>query len=69
MPAEIKADEYNNYIEDLLNILKAKMSAAQAKYQDNTDRNRLFTLILNVKDEVWLNAYNIRIKRPSRKLD
>ena len=69
MPAEIKANEYNSYMEDLLDVLKAEMSAAQAKYQDNADRNRLPAFILNIGDEVWLNARNIRIKRLSRKLD
>ena len=56
-------------MEDLLDVLCTKMSAAQAKYQDDTDRHRLPAPTFKLGDEVWLDSSNIRTKRPSRKLD
>lgn len=69
LPAEIKADEYANHMEDLLEVLRTEMSAAQAKYEDDANRHREPAPAFKVGDQVWLDARNIRTKRPARKLD
>ena len=69
LPAEIKADEYAKHMEDLCELLKVEMAAAQAKYEDDANRTRQPAPIFKVGDEVWLDAKNIRTKRPARKLD
>jgi len=69
LPAQVKAEEYANQMEDLLDVLRFEMSAAQAKYEDDTAQDRLPAPILRVGDQVWLDAKNIRTKRPTRKLD
>ena len=56
-------------MEDLLDYLKQEMAASQAKYKDDTNRHREPTPTFNKDDKVWLDARNIQIKRPSRKLD
>ena len=56
-------------MKDHLAYLKDEMAAAQAKYEDDANRNREPAPTIEVSDEVWLDARNIRTKRPSRKLD
>ena len=56
-------------MEDHLAFLKEKMAAAQAKYKDDANQHREPTPVLEVGDEVWLNARNIRIKKLLKKLD
>ena len=56
-------------MEDLLNYLKEEMAASQAKYEDDANRYREPAPIFNEGNEVWLDAHNIRIKRPLRKLN
>ena len=68
-PAQINAEEFANSMEDLCDYLKEEMAAAQAKYEDDANRRRELAPIINVGDKVRLDAWNIRIKRPSRKLD
>ena len=68
-PAQINAEEFASVIEDNLDYLREEMAAAQAKYEDDANRNRDPAPTLHVGDQVWLDARNIRTKRPSRKLD
>ena len=56
-------------MEDHLAYLKDEMAAAQAKYEDDANWNREPAPTIKVSDKVWLNARNVQIKRPSRKLD
>ena len=49
--------------------LKEEMAYAQASYAKFTDQHRTASLVYRVGDRVWLNAKNIRIERPSKKLD
>ena len=67
--AELNADKFANQIEDILNYLKKEMAAAQAKYKNNANYRCEPAPIFKEGDEVWLDTRNIRIKRPSRKLD
>lgn len=69
IPAEIHAHEYANHMEDILEVLKSEMAAAQAKYEDDTNPSRTPAPTFKVGDLVWLDARNIRTKRPARKLD
>ena len=43
--------------------------AAQAKYKININEYRELVSILKVNNKVWLNIYNIKIKRFLKKLD
>lgn len=69
LPAQVKAEEYANHMEDLLDVLRSEMLAAQAKYEDDSIRDRLPAPIFRIGDQVWLDAKNIHTKRPTRKLD
>lgn len=69
LPAEINAHEYANHMEDVLDVLKSEMAAAQAKYEDDANQSRTPAPTFKVGDLVWLDARNIRTKRPTRKLD
>ena len=69
LPTEINAHEYANHMEDVLNVLKSEMAAAQIKYADDVDRSHTPASTFKIDDLVWLNACNICTKRPSQKLD
>lgn len=69
LPSEVRADEYANHMEDLLDVLRTEMQAAQAKYEDDTNAHRLPAPTMKVGDQVWLHAKHIRTKCPARKLD
>jgi len=45
------------------------MQDIQLRFSENTDRHREPAPSYQVGDQVWLDARNIRTKRPSRKLD
>ena len=49
--------------------LRTEMGCAQERQQDNADRRRVPAPFFQVGYKVWLNAKNIRTRRPSRKLD
>jgi len=49
--------------------LRTEMGYAQERQQENTDRHRIPAPSFQIGDKVWLNAKNIRTRRPSRKLD
>ena len=67
--AELNVNEFANQIEDILDYLKEEIAAAQAKYEDNANRRREPAPVFKEGDEVWLDTWNIRTKRPLRKLD
>lgn len=56
-------------MEDILDIVKLEMAAAQAKYTDNTDRSHTPAPTFKIGNFIWLDAHNICIKRPVKKLD
>jgi len=49
--------------------LRTEMCYAQARQQENADRHRLQAPSSQIGDKVWLNAKDIRTRRPSRELD
>jgi len=49
--------------------LRTQMGYAQEWQQENAERRRLPAPSFQVGHKVWLNAKNIRTRRPSRKLD
>ena len=49
--------------------LRTELNRAQQRYQDNADNRRIAAPRFLPGDKVWLNARNIRTRRPSRKLD
>jgi len=49
--------------------LRTVMGYSQERQQENADRHRLPAFSFQAGHKVWLNAKNIRTRRPSRKLD
>jgi len=49
--------------------LRTEMGYAQERQQENPDRHRILAPSFKMADKVWLNAKNIRTRRPSWKLD
>jgi len=49
--------------------VRTEMAYAQERQQENADRHRLPAPCFQVGDKVWLNAKNMKTRRPSRKLD
>ncbi len=67
--AAVAAEDFGRHMQDLCDLLRTEMQAAQSKYEDNANAHRLPAPVYQVGDEVWLDAKNIRTQRPSRKLD
>jgi hypothetical protein len=63
------AHDFSHALSDLHSYCREQVEIAQAQYQTPADRRRLPAPNLKVGDLVWLNAKNIRTKRPSKKLD
>ena len=51
-PAQINAEEFASAMEDNLDYLREEMTAAQAKYEDDANRNRDPAPTLHVGDQV-----------------
>ena len=60
--------EYMN-LSQLHNTLREEITLAQLRQKENYDCHRKPDPNLNLADNVWLNARNIRTTRPSKKLD
>ena len=56
-------------MQDITNHLQTEMHRAQLRHQEAYDEHHAPAPVLKVGDKVWLNAKNIKTRRPSRKLD
>jgi len=56
-------------ISEIHELVKAEMLYAQSRQQDFADRNRIPAPRYAIGDRVWLDARNIKTRRPSVKLD
>ena len=68
----VQAQDANRFVEtmsDLNEYLKSEMKWAQATYESNANRTRNPAPAYRVGDLVWLDARNIKTRRPSKKLD
>jgi hypothetical protein len=63
------AQEHAIKLQKIYLLIQAKMSFAQVKLQENTDRHHNLTHVYQVGDLVWLNVRNIITHSPSVKLD
>ncbi|KAI0992022.1 hypothetical protein K3495_g16164, partial [Podosphaera aphanis] len=63
------ATEFVNQMEELNNFLRENMKTAQAFYEKHSNRHRSPPTAYKVGDRVFINARNIKTKRPSKKLD
>ena len=68
-PEEIDAQHLAKRLKEIHDTVRDEMRWAQARYQETTDRHRDAAPSFQPGDKVWLNAKNIRTRRPSRKLD
>jgi len=56
-------------LHEIHEVLRTEIAYAQAGYQDNADRRLIAALTYRIGDRVWLDARNIRTRRPYRRLD
>jgi cytochrome oxidase assembly protein ShyY1 len=62
-------EEHLKEIRDIQDMARSEMLYAQARYQDNADVSRIPAPVFKEGDLVWLDARNIKTRRPSTKLD
>jgi transposase InsO family protein len=68
----VQARDANRFVDtmsDLNERLRSEMKWAQAVYESNANRTRNPAPAYRVGDYVWLDARNIKTRRPSKKLD
>jgi hypothetical protein len=65
------AHDFARPLSELHDFCRQEIQVAQAQYQDPANRSRLAVPpeLFQVGKKVWLNAKNIKTKRPSKKLD
>ena len=68
-PEEQQAQQVAERLDEIHAVVKAEMAYAQARQQESADRRRIPAPVFHIGDKVWLNAKNLRTRRPSRKLD
>ena len=68
-PEEHQAQQVAERLDEIHAVVKAEMAYAQARQQEGADRRRIPAPVFHIGDKVWLNAKNLRTRRPSRKLD
>ena len=68
-PELTNADEFATKMEEINAHLQNEMRLAQARYESTANYHRTPAPSFRVGDEVWLNAKNIKTKRPSKKLN
>jgi len=70
-PLDAQAEDISSFMKELRNHCHAELVWAQARTTDAANRNqhRHPAPVYRVGDKVWLNARNIRTRRPCRKLD
>ena len=67
--SEIPSRQFVDAMQEIHHHLRAEISFAQDRQQEYADRGRIPAPHFHVGDTVWLNARNIRTRRPSTKLD
>jgi hypothetical protein len=68
-PEENEAHTLADRLSEIHDLIKSEMSFAQDRQQEYADRHRLPAPAYRPGDSVWLNGWNLRMNRPSRKLD
>ncbi|KAI0992997.1 hypothetical protein K3495_g15187, partial [Podosphaera aphanis] len=63
------ANDFINQMNDLNTFLRKNMTASQAFYEKYANQHRSNPPSYQVGDKVFVNAKNIKTKRPSKKLD
>ncbi|KAI0992729.1 hypothetical protein K3495_g15456 [Podosphaera aphanis] len=63
------ANDFINQMNDLNTFLRENMTASQAFYEKYANQHRSNPSSYQVGDKVFVNAKNIKTKRPSKKLD
>ena len=66
---ERDADKFAARMEQILDIARSELKAAQARYEDQANRKRQPARCYKVGQYVWLDARNIHTARPQKKLD
>ncbi len=66
---KLRAQERTDRIRKVTEHLRQHMESAQARYEEQTNRSREPAPQLSVGDKVWLDLWNIKTKRPCKKLD
>ena len=66
---DLDAAAFTKAMTELHEHLRSEIGYAQARQQEYADEHRLPAPSFQVGDKVWLNAKNIRTRRPCRKLD
>ena len=67
--ADPTAHNFTHSLSELHQYCREQVAIAQQKYQGPADARRTIPPDFRVGDLVWLNAKNIKTKRPSKKLD
>lgn len=68
-PAARDAEEFAKKMQEIVNYVRTQIHAAQAHYEEQTNRRRQPARRYQVGQPVWLDARNIRTLRPQKKLD
>jgi hypothetical protein len=63
------AEGFTRRLQDVHRELQTNLKCAQDRYKSNYDRHTKPAPVIHVGDKVWLNRRNIRMARPSQKLD
>ena len=64
-----QANDFVQKMEEILDILRTNLRAAQAKYEASANANRSAAPAYRVGDQVFLDSRNITTDRPMKKLD
>jgi hypothetical protein len=68
-PEENEAHTLAECLSEIHDLIKSEISFAQDQQQEYADQYRLPAPAYRPGDAVWLNGWNLRMNRPSRKLD
>ena len=68
-PAALDAERVAQKIQEVHEMLKSEICLAQARHEEYANRKRRPARRYQVGQKVWLDARNIRTKRPQKKLD
>jgi hypothetical protein len=68
-PATRDAEDFAHKMKQITEHLRSESAAAQARYEDQANRNRRPARTYRPGELVWLNARNLRTIRPQKKLD
>jgi transposase InsO family protein len=68
-PAAQDAEKFARRMQEITEFVRAETLSAQARYEEQTNRRRTTARQYHPGQMVWLNAKNIRTRRPQKKLD